>query len=133
MVYPMLVSDLMKALSDEQGAMAFYGKLADMAPSNWERMIILGIKRDETAHAITLARWLTRMTGHLHLVEQLPEPNISSFKEGVADAINDEREAYENYGRIADQVICLNLELYYDLKNIQKDEKYHRELLEMIR
>lgn len=128
-MYHTMISELKKALQDEQEAVAYYTKLAAIAPSNWERTIILGIRRDEMAHALTLAAWLTRLTGHMHIVSEMPEPKITNFKTGVKAAIKDESKAYELYGSMANQALCLNPELYYSLKIIQKDEKYHLELL----
>lgn len=132
-MYQMIVSDLKKALQDEQEAMAHYTKLAAIAPSNWERAIILGIRRDENAHALTLAKWLTRLTGHMHMVTELPEPAITDFKAGVRSAIEDESKAIEFYGDLAHRAMYMNPELYYDIKNIQKDERLHKELLNMMK
>lgn len=133
MMYPMLVADLMKALKDEQEAIAYYSKLASMAPSNWEKTIILGIRRDENAHALTLAMWLTRLTGHMHMVMDMPEPTIANFKDGVKAAIEDEQKAYDFYGDLANRAMYVHMELYYAIKNIQKDEYYHKELLSMMK
>lgn len=132
-MYQKIVADLKMALQDEQGAIAHYTKLMEIAPSNWERTIILGIRRDEMAHAITLAAWLTRLTGQMHIVTEIAPPTISDFRTGVREAIKDETEAYAFYGDLANRSLCLISELYYGMKNIQKDEKYHRELLNMMK
>ncbi|MDA8235380.1 MAG: ferritin-like domain-containing protein [Clostridia bacterium] len=125
-----LLADLYSALEDEREAIAFYSRLAEMAPNNDARRVILGIRRDEQSHAIRLSSLIMRLSNQPPMVATSMLPSIKTFQEGVEDAIKDEEKAYQHYGMIMQKAPWPDV--FYIIADIQKDEMYHRELLKTL-
>jgi len=125
-----LIADLYTALDHERGAIAYYSRLAEIAPNEDYRRVILGIRRDEQAHAITLSRLIMKLSNQPPMIGPSMLPTIRNFREGVEEAIKDEEKEYEFYGTIMQKAPWPDV--YYTIANIQKDEIYHRELLKTL-
>ncbi|WP_238941869.1 ferritin-like domain-containing protein [Bacillus sp. REN10] len=91
--------DINRAANDEHQAIQYYSALANMAPNNEIKQIILGIRQDEIRHLHAFSRSYNRLAGGY--------PNLTSavlpknFREGVIEALKDEGKTPAFYRSIA--------------------------------
>ncbi len=98
-----LVDELQKAINGEYSAIACYKKLADLAPTEEERLRILEIRKDEKRHFKVFSAIYTNLTG----VEPSPilqEGCPDGYKRGLQFAFKDEQETVDFYHGIRDGV-----------------------------
>ncbi len=98
-----VLGEISKAVNDEFQAIHYYTRLAELAPNNQFRQMILGIRQDEIKHFHWFSRAYHELTSKyppITLGVQLP----GSFKRGVRDSIKDEQETVPFYHKIASQV-----------------------------
>ncbi len=94
-----LVDDISRAVIGEVHAYNFYERLAELAPNEQDRLVILRIQRDEARHY----HWFTMMLSRMGAQQpQIPAGDLpESYEEGVKTAIRDELEAAAFYQDIA--------------------------------
>lgn len=94
-----LINDVSKAIIGEVHAYNFYPKLAELAPNEQDRQVILRIQRDEAKHYHWFTMILRRLGGQQ---PQIPAGELPmTFREGVKTAIRDELEAAAFYQDIS--------------------------------
>ena len=96
-----LLKDIKKAINAEYSAISCYGKLAKLAPSQFEREQILEIQKDERRHLEEFTRIYINLTGKqptYKIIEECPE----KYREGIEFAYKDEQDAVDFYLDIAD-------------------------------
>ncbi|MDX8343579.1 ferritin family protein [Rossellomorea sp. YZS02] len=98
-----LVDELQKAINGEYSAIACYKKLADLAPTEEERLRILEIRKDEKRHFKAFSAIYANLTG----VEPSPilqEGCPDGYKRGLQFGFKDEQETVDFYHGIRDGV-----------------------------
>ncbi|WP_144461195.1 ferritin-like domain-containing protein [Siminovitchia fortis] len=97
-----LEKDISKAVNGEYSAIACYGKLIEMAPSEREKKIIREIRNDEIRHFHHISAI------YMLVMNMQPEPRIvgkcpNHFTDGLKFAFEDEQETVDFYHEIADK------------------------------
>lgn len=88
---------LKEAIRGEAEAIKFYTYLIEMAPDQFQKDVISGIRDDERRHLRNFQAVYCRRTGCTY---SYPEPDVyppQTYCQGLAKAFNDEQEAYEFY------------------------------------
>ncbi len=94
-----LIRDINRAANDEYQAIQYYSALANMAPNNQIKQIILAIRQDEIRHLNAFSRSFHRLTGgYPNLTLQEPP---KSFRQGIRESIKDEGQTPAFYRSIA--------------------------------
>lgn len=116
-----LLDDISKAIIGEVHAYNFYQKLAELAPNDQDRQVILRIQHDEAKHYHWFTMILRRMGGQQPQIPagELPE----RFKEGVRTAIRDELEAAAFYQDIASRANARFIQMHF--MHASHDEQRH--------
>ncbi|MFC7062637.1 ferritin family protein [Halobacillus seohaensis] len=99
-----LVNDIQKAINAEYSAIACYGKLANLAPTNDEKEKILEIQQDEKLHFEEFSNIYRNLTGQqptYKIIEQCPK----KYRAGIEFAFKDEQEAIDFYLDIVDKAL----------------------------
>lgn len=91
----LFISQLAGAINDQAGAVLFYDKLEEMAPSQY-RDFVTHAKNDEMEHVRLFRKLYRRLTGYQPSV-QAETTQFSSYKEGIDIAFRRELEAAELY------------------------------------
>ncbi len=91
---------LMQAMNGENHGIAYYTALAELAPDDHAKDMILHFRDDEEKHLNAFEMLFTRMTGRRPNLPAPEKPEISSFEEGLGQAFSDEMGAYELYRNI---------------------------------
>lgn len=116
-----LLDDISKAIIGEVHAYNYYQKLAELAPNEQDRQVILRIQRDEAKHYHWFSMILSRMGGQQ---PQIPAGELPvSFKEGVRTAIRDELEAAAFYQDIASRANTRFIQMHF--MHASHDEQRH--------
>lgn len=116
-----LVKDIRKAIIGEVHAYNFYQRLAELAPNEQYRQIILSIQQDEATHYHWFTMILCMIGGQL---PQIPRGDLPrEFVEGVRAAICDELEAADLYQDIAYRATAYPIRLYFTHASL--DEQQH--------
>lgn len=113
--------DVTKAIIGEVHAYNFYQRLAQLAPNEQFRQIILRIQRDEAKHYHWFTMILRMMGGQQ---PQIPPGELpTDFKEGVQKAIQDELEASSFYQDIASRATTHHVQMHFI--HASHDEQRH--------
>lgn len=94
--YSWLEQALLSSIKGERSGVAEYSRLARMAPSPEIREIIQGIANDERKHERMFTENYQRLFGREPWVTPEP-PSMTSFEEGVMEAIQDEMKDAAKY------------------------------------
>ena len=97
-----LAADIQKAINGEYSAIACYEKLAELAPTSFEREKIEEIRNDEQRHYDAFSSIYTLLTGAQPQPE-ITEPCANTYQAGIQNAFRDEQETVDFYLDIADQ------------------------------
>lgn len=117
-----LINDIQKAINAEYSAVSCYQKLAQMAPTEEERNIILEIQKDESRHLKEFSMIYETLTGQKPTY-QITEPCPDNYREGIEFAFKDEQEAVDFYLDIADK--AHNPTIKDRFKRAAADEQNH--------
>lgn len=116
-----LINDVSKAIIGEVHAYNFYQKLAELAPNEQDRQVILRIQRDEAKHYHWFTMILRRLGGQQ---PQIPAGELPmTFREGVSTAIHDELEAAAFYQDIASRATDRHIQMHF--MHASHDEQRH--------
>ncbi len=119
---PDLIEEVYRASLGELEAAAFYEQLAAMAPNEWERSQIMHALEDERTHYRLLSALYGRLTG----APLSPTPvrvQVTDYRTGLREALDDELEAAEMYRRMRASVTERPLrDMFFRL---QTDEMEH--------
>lgn len=91
-----VVQALQKAIIDEATTIDFYGRIAQMAPTDFSRQTILGIVADEQSHLAAFSKLYVYLTGN-NPVYNIEPILFSNYSEAIFMAFNDELEAADFY------------------------------------
>ncbi|MDR6224103.1 ferritin-like domain-containing protein [Desmospora profundinema] len=97
-----LADKIAKAIDGQYSAIACYGYLASIAPTEEERKQILEIRQDEVRHYQAFSAIYMRLTGRQHH-PSITEPCPQQYREGLEFAFKDEQETTDFYLDIAYQ------------------------------
>ncbi|MBD8006774.1 ferritin-like domain-containing protein [Bacillus norwichensis] len=97
-----LERDIVNAINGEYSAIACYGQLIEMAPSEREKKIIREIRNDEIRHF----HYISAI--YMLMMNRQPDPKITkkcpnNFTDGLKFAFEDEQETVDFYHEIADK------------------------------
>lgn len=97
-----LEKDIAKAVNGEYSAIACYGKLIEMAPTEREKQIIHEIRNDEIRHFHEFTAI------YMLMMNKQPEPQMIEqcpikYKDGLEIAFEDEQHTVDFYYEIADR------------------------------
>lgn len=127
-----LIAALEDTLKDEEGAIGDYYVLAEKAPNDEYRRVILGIRKDEMGHALKTRKYLTYLTCMLYSGDvNYKQGDIKDFHAGVESAISDEEQAPIEYKKVMDMSKAYP-EIYYGIAETRKDEQTHALLLKSL-
>lgn len=127
-----LIEALRDSLRDEEEAIGNYYVLAEKAPNNEYRRVILGIRKDEMGHALKTRKYLTYLTCVLYSGDvNYKEGDVKDFQSGVTKAISEEEAAPKEYKKIMDMSKAYP-EIYYGIAETRKDEQTHALLLKSL-
>ena len=127
-----LITALQNSLKDEEGAIGSYYVLAEKAPNEEYRRVILGIRKDEMGHALKTRKFLTYLTCVLYSGDvNYKQGDVKDFASGLKDAINDEEGAAPAYKKIMEMSTAYP-EIYYGIAETRKDEQSHALLLKSL-
>lgn len=118
---PALIHDIQEAVTREVHAYNYYQKLAELAPNDQYRGIILKIQRDEAKHYHWFTMILNRMGAPLPQISagELPQ----NFRDGVRTSIGHELDASEFYQDIAYRAADRSTEMHF--MHASHDEQRH--------
>ncbi|MDH7479215.1 MAG: ferritin-like domain-containing protein [Syntrophomonadaceae bacterium] len=97
-----LVPEIEKAINGQYGAIIAYARLAEAAPSEEEKKVILEIRGDEIRHYKVFSGI------YYGLTKRRPAPQVTerfplTYREGLEAAFKDEQETVDFYLDIADK------------------------------
>ncbi|MCS5636351.1 MAG: ferritin-like domain-containing protein [Myxococcota bacterium] len=114
-----------------------YGKLADLAPDDEARLLLLKNGREETAHAHRIAKAIEILTGEVFEIPPLSAnpyasvPPLSELSPGVlAGLVEGEKRGGEDYQRMADAES--NSEVAELLRQNGREEFIHGERVQKV-
>ncbi|MCG1027603.1 rubrerythrin family protein [Virgibacillus halodenitrificans] len=97
-----LIEDIQKAINGEYSAISCYGKLAKLAPTEWERKRIQEIQRDEGRHLQIFSSIYMQLTG-MQPSHTLMEGCPDDYLAGIDYAFQDEQNTVDFYLGISDR------------------------------
>ncbi|VEF49481.1 ferritin/ribonucleotide reductase-like protein [Bacillus freudenreichii] len=117
-----LEKDIAKAVNGEYSAIACYGKLIEMAPTEKEKQIIRKIRNDEVRHFHQFSAI------YMLVMNKQPEPQIieqcpNKYKDGLRFAFEDEQHTVDFYHEIADRAQHPNIRHLF--RRAAADEQNH--------
>ncbi len=124
-----LLQDMNKAINDEFQAIHYYTELAKLAPSQQWRRTVLAIRQDEIKHFYWFSNAYKQLSAKfpkLSLKTTLP----ASFKSGVRDSINEERDTVPFYRRLASRIT--DPQIRDQFLSAANDEQRHSEIFSRI-
>jgi rubrerythrin len=123
-----LANDIKTAITLEVHAYNYYERLAELAPNEQDRQIILRIQRDEAKHY----QWFSMLLSRMGIQQpQIPPGQLpSSFIEGVGTAIRNELDAQAFYQDIAFRANSMPVQTHF--MHAAHDEQRHASWLQYI-
>jgi rubrerythrin len=123
-----LINDVIEAIIGEVQAYNFYEKLAELAPTDYERDVINSIQNDEARHYHWFTMIIQRLGGNLPeiLAGVLP----ADFMEGLKIAIQDELNAASFYQNIGYNAVDHQMQMHF--MHASHDEQRHASWLQYI-
>lgn len=118
-----LKTSLYNAILGEHNAIACYDQLAQMAPDEPSKRIILEIRKDEIRHYQSLLKYFVNLFGEqpsFSTQEKCP----NSYHEGLTIAFEDEQNTVDEYLNISDYINHYP-EIRKAFKRAAKDEQNH--------
>lgn len=97
-----MAAEILRAVQREERAGNFYERLAQQAPSENVRTLIMIIRDERIKHLQNFSQLYRQMTGREPQLLQEPVPAPETFTRGVELAIRDELESVDAYRDIAD-------------------------------
>ena len=92
---------IQQSIEGERNDELFYDYLIQIAPTQQEKEVIMGIRDDERKHRRMFRALYTQLTGRPPVESQeAPEPLPSSYIEGIEKALLGELKAFEKYRTI---------------------------------
>ncbi|HJV47251.1 MAG TPA: ferritin-like domain-containing protein [Bacillota bacterium] len=120
--YNRFIQDLRNSIKGEREAIAFYTRLAELAPSSYARNQVMFALRDEQRHNQMLTNLYIQLTGSrpgIRVSPQLP----TNFISGLTTALNDELAAADTYKSMYLNALDRNIQnIFFD---IMHDEHEH--------
>jgi rubrerythrin len=127
--YYQFIYDLQQAIQGELEAIPYYQALLELAPAA-DREDIRHIREDEERHAQTLSQLYSELTGRPPVTFPVEEPDLSSYLQGLREAVRDELEAAEQYRDL--YLGTLNHRIRDMLFEIMSDEQEHATRLTLL-
>lgn len=90
------IRDLQMGLEGEAAAIEMYAQLMEMAPTPEQRQHIRHAYEDERKHFRIFSDLYLHLTGRMPSISE-PMVKVEDYKQGIAQAFNDELEAAELY------------------------------------
>jgi rubrerythrin len=116
------MNDLIKSINGEYSAIICYERLAKMAPSSKEKERILEIRDDEIKHFEAFANIYLTLTGRKSK-PQITEECPRDYRQGLAEAFEDEQKTTDFYNEIADKAVEPDIMGYF--RRFAADEQNH--------
>ncbi len=123
-----LINDVIEAIIGEVQAYNFYERLAELAPTDYERDVIKSIQQDEARHYHWFTMILQSFGGNLPDFPAVAMP--SDFTEGLKIAIQDELNAASFYQNIAYNAVEHQIQMHF--MHASHDEQRHASWLQYI-
>lgn len=117
-----LAGEIAKAINGQYSAIACYGYLAKIAPTEEERKQIEEIRQDEVRHYQTFSAIYMQLTGR-RPTPTITEPCPREYREGLKSAFKDEQETTDFYLDIAYQ--ATDPRIRNEFKRAAADEQNH--------
>ncbi|UZJ78703.1 ferritin-like domain-containing protein [Fictibacillus sp. KU28468] len=94
--YQQLLNILMSSIIGEATAIDFYTRLANEAPNEYSKNVLLNAAKDEKTHLQLFTRLYTSLTGKQPNYKIRPV-KITNFRQSLFEAYEDELSDYEKY------------------------------------
>lgn len=117
-----ILGDVQKAINAEYSAISCYGKLANMAPTQFEKDRILEIQSDEKRHLGEFSRIYSNLTGE-QPTYQITKSCPNTYMAGIDFAFKDEQNSVDFYLDIADKTQDQYIKERFN--RAAKDEQHH--------
>lgn len=95
-MYQKLLNTLMSSIIGEATAVDFYTRLAQQAPNEYSKNVLLNAAKDERTHLQLFTRLYTSLTGKEPKYKIRPV-KITNFRQSLFEAYEDELSDYEKY------------------------------------
>ncbi|EIT84903.1 hypothetical protein A374_13160 [Fictibacillus macauensis ZFHKF-1] len=95
-MYQELLNTLMSSIIGEATAIDFYTRLAEQAPNDYSKKVLLDAAQDEKKHLQLFTQLYTSITGKAPAYKIRPE-KIKDFRQSLFEAYEDELSDYEKY------------------------------------